>query len=728
MDNTLAVFRGCSRLEYRNQNIKILRAVEGELTRASYRLLWVHDEVRQILADEPNAIATAVLVDSSNTRGLPVRQMMVVEHRIDEPAGFLHLTFSLGPFVGTLLDFTDDLAQWEQGAETCPPGTFVSRWRPDWPRTVELPDDGTTSRWSEAIDFLTASWDFSSTAFLRIEGTTTGVETGPVMEALENHELPVRIRSYNPHLTTEALRRMKLRVAQSGGLIAVETGDGLALDRDGDMELRLRCLEPGVAHLDVTVDPDPQFSTYLPLTLRVAADPSIATGRPRVLGREWQACLEGLEAHLRGTPDLHLTVLDLLARVFPDDPAVLQHKGLVHYREGRLAEARRAFDTALAMREDAGTVAWNLFAALRRGDVGDALDLLTRLSLSQHELFDNLIDVVGDLPEGVNLAVARVAPTVFGDEKALRLLAAMAATVESEPGTCELAGAIRGIDPERALSFLLEVVDKHEDWPRSVRLLVELADEVNRVEGIEAHARQALRWGGENPADFLARWYRFRRLLPTPEVRVAVSMGNVRRMFDAHPGFAATIAELALETAETALGQADLLLAQEALTMVFANVRGTDEDAEVVLASARVLEQRLADILIETDPVRRGSEEYVRSLYRALRPWTEGKTLVVLGAPNRRSQADEWEAELGVRLVWLGSTPSNPVDEPRLRALDPSSLIVVALYEHMSHLKPNTKQWLKRNDVPIVQTPGTGGMLLEALRNEFAARESRGLA
>ena len=718
MSDEIVVFRGCSRLEYRNQNIKILRAVEGEHTRASYRSLWVTDEVRDILDRNPNPIVTAVFIDADNRKALPIRQMMVIEHKFEADRGLLHLTFEISSFLGTMLDFTDDLTAWGGSHAGHPPTKFVARWDPSWPGIRTLPKADEASRWREAIDFLTQSWEFPHTGFMRFAETTTGEALGPTIEVPENQEFSIRLDSYNPHLNQAHIGRMRLRASQSGGLMAIDPDAGLAIPRDGELMLKATCLEAGAAQLELSIDPDPQFSTYLPIKLSVTADEG-GTGRPRILGREWQECLEELNDALIEKPEIHLIVLGLLDRAFPDDPSVLRQLGHVFYRREDLARARKLFDRALELREDSHTVAWNLFAALRRGDVADARELITRLNLSRHELFDELVSTVEALDESINLQVAKDIPEVFGDDKALRLLLAMGKSSKSENAACELASSIRVIDPERSLDFLLEQLSGRAEWGRAVHLLVEIADETNRHDGVSEYVQEILLWGIEPPMEFKAKWSRYERLIPTPEIKTGLLLTNARRMFASHVDCGLVASEFSINAAEVALKQGWLQLVNEALTLVFANLEEADDESHYHLDRARELEQRLGDVLRETLPFNRQSDEYLRSMYLRLRPWTERKVLLVLGSYSRPSDADIWESELRVRVEWVPSTPSNPINEDRVRSHDPTQLIVVALWEHMGHIKENTKQWIKKNHVPFIQMKGTGGLLVENLLEFF---------
>jgi len=720
MTDTLAIFRGLSRLEYRNQAIKLLRAVEGEHTRSSYRDCWVQQDAINLLSREPNPVATAVFVDESGTTAFPVRQLIVVEHQFNAESKSLDITFEVGPFVAPRLDFNPDLAAWEDTEQSCPPERFVSVWRDAWPSLDELPREAAAGRWRESIDFLTTHWNLEQSVFLRLGGLPDADTSGPFMPTTESRKTELTVDSYNPHLSVSELRKRSIRVFQSGGLVSIEQGDHSVPDRDGSFQVGLRCFEPGDARVEINVHPDPQFSTYLPISFNVAPDPEIGTGRPHVLGREWQQCLDGLESHLTANPELHLSVLDLLGRVFPEDPTVLQHKGRIQYRLGDLAEARQLFDQAMTLREDAATIAWNLFASLRRGDVNDALSLLTKLNLSHHDLFDELLEVAETLPEPVALAVMRKASEVFGHDKALRLLNRFRPNVRSEPGACELANELARIDPLAATGYLADLLGQNEDWNAATRALLTIAEENDLSTPIEDYALRALRWRNDDAGEFGARWNSHSRFITTPELRIGLALRNARDLFDV--GILDLASELAIEAADRAIQQGDLLVAQEALTLIFSNRPASDND--YYLDAARHTEERLVDVFHKLTPITPGSEEYLTRLYQQLRPWTADKTLVVLGGGSRHPMADEWEAELRVTVKWLTSTPSNPVDEDRLRAFNPDSIIVVSLWESMSHLKGNTKKWLKDKKVSHVPARAGRSSVIEALADHFPKLDS----
>ena len=55
----------------------------------------------------------------------------------------------------------------------------------------------------------------------------------------------------------------------------------------------------------------------------------------------------------------------------------------------------------------------------------------------------------------------------------------------------------------------------------------------------------------------------------------------------------------------------------------------------------------------------------------------------------------------------------------------PALIVVVALWEHMGHLKKNTKRWLNEHQVPLVHAHSGPVSVLEALRNHFPSLDSQ---
>src|SRR5437660_36424 len=74
----LVLFKGCTNHEYRNQAIKILRAVEGEHAHTSYRLDWVAEEAIHLLDSVTTPLCYIVFVDREWKLSIPARAAWLV--------------------------------------------------------------------------------------------------------------------------------------------------------------------------------------------------------------------------------------------------------------------------------------------------------------------------------------------------------------------------------------------------------------------------------------------------------------------------------------------------------------------------------------------------------------------------------------------------------------------------------------------------------------------------
>ena len=285
----LAIFRSCLRKEYKDQVIKMLRSVEGEHTRSTYRLDWVTKEALDLLAKQQGPLCVASLVDRPGSHALPSRIMTVLEHSIDSDTGNLQLLFEIGPFITLDEDFVGDLSTWGSDLNSRPPHKFVSVYDNSWPKFRESSGMEMLDSWRRSINFATSSWDFSNSVFLRpADSKLSGTEKEIFMSVDQASPIEFEIASYNPHLTDVALGQKQIQVT-SGGAIA-DIAKPPMIDRDGIMSINIKFLEPGAATLEIDVRPDPQFSAYIPIRLEISADPNSDPVGPRILGPDWSHC------------------------------------------------------------------------------------------------------------------------------------------------------------------------------------------------------------------------------------------------------------------------------------------------------------------------------------------------------------------------------------------------------------------------------------------------------
>ena len=96
---TLAVFRSCLRKEYRDQVIKMLRAVPGEHTRTSYRTDWISPEALELIESGENFNVVTYLVDQNLQLAFPTRIMKKVSHVFDSRLNTIRFTFEIGDYL-----------------------------------------------------------------------------------------------------------------------------------------------------------------------------------------------------------------------------------------------------------------------------------------------------------------------------------------------------------------------------------------------------------------------------------------------------------------------------------------------------------------------------------------------------------------------------------------------------------------------------------------------------
>jgi hypothetical protein len=242
----------------------MLRAVEGEQTRTTYRLNWVTQDALQLLDTETNALCVANLTDRDGAHALPSRMMTVVQHKIDRDTGTLKLILEIGPFIQLENDFIGALSEWRSDSGNYPPQKFVSVYEDQWPKFREAEGSEVLDSWRRAVEFVTTAWDFRNSIFLRPANTKLQGRDKEITISVEQaNKYDFEIASYNPHLTDVDLSLKALHVTSSGAIADIDRCP--PIDRDGVMSIGMKFLEPGVSKIQINILPDPQFSTYIPI-------------------------------------------------------------------------------------------------------------------------------------------------------------------------------------------------------------------------------------------------------------------------------------------------------------------------------------------------------------------------------------------------------------------------------------------------------------------------------
>jgi len=721
----LSIFRSCLRKEHRDQNIKMLRAVEGEYTRTTYRLQWVGEEALALLASEKNPLCVASLVDRNLENALPCRLLAVVEYAVDVSAGMLHLTFEIGPFIDMPSDFDTNTSKWGLSQDVLPPKRFVSAWGEEWPKIMDSPASDTSEAWRRSIDFLTKSWDFTQTVFLRPHlQDTGGKQSGPAFAAKQLVQETILISSYNAHLTEEELAKKSLHVSV-GGLMA-NLGRLPTIDRDGVLDVGIQFLEPGSATPQIEVRPDPQFSTYIPYYVDVSPDALADPAGPRMFGREWKDCLDRIDDEFEKQNDIHASVLNILLEAFPDDPEVLLRRGRLYYKVGSFALARDAFERTLDIREDARAVAWSLLAALRHEDIADASKLLIeRLNLSQHELFDEVVEVMGSLDETIAIQFIDIPGIALGEDKAIRLVRAIGQTVESEHNAKIVMRALADLNEHHSMNFAREQLELHPGWRSLRREFVERAAASGLQEGVEEQAEDLLLWDNETPEVIVERVQRLGQFV-NPARLTGILMSNAA-IFLAQDGanFVDAGIDQALRAADIASRNGDFLIAEQAIRQVLINCDPNNSTHASFAAAATQVAMRMSDVLTNSQHSEQLTLGDLQHLLLELNPHLIGKTLAIYGGSRGRQNLDELTAELGLKeILWFEGSFSEPPDSEEILGLDPKKLVVAIIWEYASLLQEHVRRWLVENRVPHTKTFASRLSILEGIRATIVKEDS----
>ena len=716
---TIAVFRSCLRKEYRDQVIKMLRAVPGEYTRTSYRFQWIHDDVIPLIESGETPRFLSFVVDPELQHAFPVRWMTLAEPPVlDSFTGVYRFAFELGPYVEIPSGFDGTLATWAAEGQATPPETFVAPLDERWAGFGELGYGQSMQTWKESISFLTGSWpDFSNTVFFRPHGSAYGAtRSGPTNIAQQSEPATFNFFSFNPHLTDDQLASKSLHVSIAD--VMGDLRDTPKIPRDGFFDLELTFLEPGTANVQVEVRPDEQFSAYVPLAVSVAQNAGVDPSGPRVLGPEWSRFLEGTSKRASVEPDAVLELFEQLATVFPGDPELSIQTGLIHLRQGRFAAARAEFAKSLNSRVDPRAVWWSFIAALRSGDRPDAEALVNRLDLSRPELFDEAIDAMEHLDDPTVQWFAELPGLAFGEDKALRLLFAMLRGKRNQQTVCAIVSAIGELNPRSGIREAGEFLALNPDWTDLRRLAVGLARNDGAFDLVQDDVELLLQYAGGDADEYLGVVAELQPLVH-PQRMPGLLMSNAIMLGSLLEPDARRVAlTLALMAAEQAASNGDFISAQNAIQFIEMNTReGGGETLGTSRQLVRLVE-RMTNAISAVPGLDALGDEYLRELATELSAEYRNRKVVVFGG---RQPDDEglarWRSELGTReFVWVGRHGSEEPNSNSLRDIvdDETTLIVITLDDW--RVSESVRNWLRTKRVPMMRAMETRLAIYSALR------------
>jgi hypothetical protein len=711
-----ALFRSCLRKEYQDQVVKMLRGLNGEFTRTTYRLQWIEQAVLDALREGSRVQFVGTIVDQQGVNGIPVRLLQLEDFAVNEERQVVELVLSLGDFVCEKESEAVErpLSELTGGSTSRPPETFVAIWADTWREVKKVDDARAGDVWRRSIDFLSTRWRTEKTIFFRPETSwCVGAPYGPKSEATQLYTKRLVFDSYNPHIASSTLRKYSL-VPQSTGLLVESLGTS-SIPADGMLHVDIEFLESGSGSVRVEVHPDPQWSTYVPIDFEVAPNEDAGTDRVRHLGVGWRKFLQVLDDRFASGPLEHAELLDLLLDVFEDNPELIIHRGRLHLANSEYRMAADQFVEALRKTSDPRAIAGQLIAALHLGELSVAESALQRLDLSKVDLFEEVLEGLPRVSGTVVREFCHAPGIVLSEAKAMQMLHAFAAGDHAESVFTAIFKEASELNFQEALRMALGLIGRHPEWRMLRQAVVGVADRRGAIDEVQSFVSDALRWRGEDPEGFGVEFFRIGAALPA-EVSTTLACENAARLFAAATrGAVLTGFELAGFAAETAFQVGNLSIAQRAIHMTLANVHKwssllghhTEAYRQRAIAVSELIVAvendvpGLAEATIRIDPVKR--QKVMDELV--------GRVVVVFGG-NADSTVQQqikeqlerdWHAEeVPAKLRWLPWRDGRQPSATEVKQIDAARSILVVSAPELKWLTPLMRDWLVGEGVPQV--------------------------
>ncbi len=718
----LALFRSCLRKEYRDQVIKMLRAVPGEYTRTAYRFQWIEESLQPMFDNGEPFEAISFLVDQNLENALPCRKLTVVEPPIrDDRIGVYRFVFEIGEFVAIPKEFNGQLAKWREAEELLPPTKFVSRLSKEWLELQDIrsPESGDT--WKRSIDFLTQSWSsFDNTVFFRPHGRWfSGRPHGPICDTGQSLDTAFSFVSYNPHLDDRSLSKRSIHASVSGVIGDVQKIPPLM--RDGQFEITAKFLEAGNGTLQVEVRPDEQFSTYVPISLVVSSNDQLDPSGPRILGPEWQRFLaELVEKSDEDRPGVS-NLLDRLAVVFPGDPELMIQRGRLHMLVGEHAAARDEFAKALSIRNDSRAVWWSLISEIRLGHRSAVEDLLNRLDLSSSEtnlaLFEQLVSAMLEVPNRTVDWFAELPGLVLGEDKALRVLISMGAGDRDEASSTAVFRALAVLNPPIAIQHARTVLHSHPDWYSLRRDIARLAAISGFRELAEDEVEVLVHYIGQDVDEYLDLVMNLQVLIHPQRLPSLLIANAIRLASNGDVESLRVSQNLAYIAADRAAANGDFLEAQFALQFLEMQIAESEHANHQYRDPINQIVRRMARVDQVNPQLSRLGEMYLSEIAAELKEHFEGTRLVVFGGESSTERTQSIADDLGLSdIVWLGWSDGVAPNPNRLREFvdADSTVLIVSLDDGL--VSENVRRWLVTSKISNARCVNSRLSIYQTLR------------
>lgn len=716
---TIAIFRSCLRKEYRDQVIKMLRAVPEEYTRTSYRFQWVTPQVQEILHSNVPIRIISILVDAELRHGLPCRTLTLTEQPIiDSQLGVYRFALKLGPYVEVPLNFETELASWQGSGDEKPPHAFVTRYDEDWMPLNEIGYGQSLATWKTSISFLTKHWTtFENTVFFRPHGETyAGLPNGPLQSAMQSQESEFKFDSFNPHLSDEVLAKRRLHI--SVGQVTADISTPPIIPRDGYFDLNLLFLSPGQAAVQVEVRPDEQFSAYVPLTVNVLPNSKVDPSGPRVLGPEWSNFLEILRSDLVGNYKIYGQILDELGKVFPGDPELRLQIGKLHLDELRYGAARDEFQKVINVRKDSRAVWWSLIASLRLGDIKDSQILMDRLDLSRSDLFDDFVETMKELSNQTVQEFSDIPGIALSEEKATRLLLATLDSPRDEETVRVVVKNIGDLNPLLGMQTARRLLSTNFDWHGLRQDIVRLALVTGNFHFIEDDADILLNFTQGPINEYLAN-VNLMKSLVHPQRLPGILLSNAIRIA-AHPDaeHRRTAMSLAIIAAEQSASNGNFLDAQQAMQFIQVHIQEDVQNQLAFTPQIVAISDRIERALRSNTALASIDERYQSELSHDLKDFYTGKSLLIFGGREANEHHQNWKTELGLaELRWL---TWNGVEKPevgKIREFSDSSTSVLIIWQDDGLITESIRSWLLSSKTPHLRVTSNKSSVFDALKS-----------
>ena len=536
----LTLFKSGRRLEYLEENLKVLSAERGTWLSTTYGAHWVSPDLLDA-PPVPGERALIVLTGRPYDVFVAVRFARILEARLVDER--LELAYEV---LGRA-EVADRVA-WRRyvlAEENPSPASQVFARRDPGTESVDLPayeasPEGDEQAWMLAVDSLSKLADYSNAVFMRLAGVVDDASEveipGPwVLRPGTTYRL--RLQSYNPHLDEESIRGVWLAEDHHGASVVVLNEE--ACPAQGVVEVLLEPSEADSGYVEVSSrrESDFMFGARIEWTtpahaaqgrqhhanLVMAAESTAASVEVRPMGAalsiapapmspprrpaSWAAedkryhaeIAEGAFRRVRDAAplalDMQLHLIDDLLGLVGVAPRLIEWRGIVQYEVGQ-------YDAAIATLSGlpGGPVTRRgrtalVAAPMRSGRTPDPLEAIRLADFSSDDSYSELLDACLHLePEGALAVSCFAVERLLTEDRAARWLETMVNRPDvSKDGLRTLLRTWWQLgDPSRAASALAQLLDTGRLGLEDSRT-ADLTFELGCASGQASMASQALR-------------------------------------------------------------------------------------------------------------------------------------------------------------------------------------------------------------------------------------------